>query len=162
MIEDCKSVVIKLHCHQHRFPLKLGEENDLLIYYRKEGEYKEILEEYQYDEAMIFSSSGREKSFKESCPKETRKDKEGVSRCKKKCTEKRLQLGANNNVRNSHKYSKLIKIFQSLTFSKLELFKPVVSDFKNTVNMLAYTNLQTCPTEEAENQLYYCQFPYRV
>ncbi|CAG5106917.1 Oidioi.mRNA.OKI2018_I69.chr1.g3059.t1.cds [Oikopleura dioica] len=147
MIEDCKSVVIKLHCHQHRFPLKLGEENDLLIYYRKEGEYKEILEEYQYDEAMIFSSSGLEKPFTESCPKETRKDKEGASRCKKKCTEKRLQLGANNN---------------SLTFSKLELFKPVVSDFKNTVNMLAYTNLQTCPTEEAENQLYYCQFPYRV
>ena len=53
-------------------------------------------------------------------------------------------------------------IIQSLTFSKLELFKPVESDFKNTVNMLAYTDLQTCPIEEAEKQLYHCQFPYRV
>ena len=106
MIEDCKTVVIKLHCHQHRFPLKLGEENDLLIYYRKEGEVKE--DEYEYDEAKIFSPSGLEKSFPGTCPKETRKDKDGGSRCRKKCTEKRLQIGSNNNVRSEHKYSKLI------------------------------------------------------
>ena len=76
--------------------LNLGEENDVVIYYGKEGETSE--EKFEYDAAKIFSPVGQERSFTESCPKELRKDKPGATRCRKKCTEKRLQLGSDVNV----------------------------------------------------------------
>ncbi|CBY13867.1 unnamed protein product [Oikopleura dioica] len=133
-IEDCKKIIVKLHCHTHELALDLGVENDLVIYYNKEGNVAD--DEYEYDEAKIFTPAGQEVSFSGTCPKETRS--------RKKCAQKRLQLGSDNN---------------SVSFSKFELFKPAEGYFKNTVNMLGFTNLQTCPTEFEENQLYYCSFP---
>ncbi|CBY32694.1 unnamed protein product, partial [Oikopleura dioica] len=134
LIEDCKKIIVKLHCHTHELALNLGVENDLVIYYNKEGNVADDV--YEYDEAKIFTPAGQEVSFSGTCPKETRS--------RKKCAQKRLQLGSDNN---------------SVSFSKFELFKPAEGYFKNTVNMLGFTNLQTCPTEFKENQLYYCSFP---
>ena len=88
MIEDCKKIIVKLHCHTHELALNLGVENDLLIYYNKEGDVSE--KEYEYDEAKIFSPAGQEVSFTGKCQKETRS--------RKKCAQKRLQLGSENNV----------------------------------------------------------------
>ena len=87
-IEDCKKIIVKLHCHTHELALDLGVENDLVIYYNKEGNVADDV--YEYDEAKIFTPAGQEVSFSGTCPKETRS--------RKKCAQKRLQLGSDNNV----------------------------------------------------------------